>query len=691
MRDRYLDLELRIANERQAALIHERGEQHGRPDLGPETRAALLATLPDAQRYGELLFEKTFPAGDPLQTCFRQRLAVARDNAARLRLRINIPPTAEPDLHDLYWEMLFDPEEALALGRAREVILSRVSVSNVGRPLPTATISQPKLLIAVAAPTNLATYGLPPIARDPLVQALRGSLERVPFAAAFEVLEPPITARRIFDKMNEGFHVLHLVAHGHVSGQEAQARIVLEKADGTADFVEDSAFGEIFEGDATARLITLLACSSGVSVGTPQDPFRGLAAQLVKHGAPAVIAMTRPIPVGAAAQFLLAFQASLARNPVVDAALNTARWHVHAESRRSLDWSAPALFMRVSNGVLWDVPSHIIVHDGQAPDQLATIFNQLGTALREKRLVPVLGPGLTHHLLPSGEEITQLWCAQLGGRTNKYVLEGRNDLPRVAKLSEIRKVNPYMALLTLYRKRFLELHGKSDEKYQGASLTDVAKSLRLMAPNPDEDEPHMLLARLPIKTYLTTNYDPFMTVALERTFLNGAVRKPRREFCRWQEDAKPPKPITTYNSVGTLEEPLVFHLFGDDRLSSSLVLTEDDYLDYLRNVNWKANQEPWRIPSQLRSELTESLLLFLGFRAFDLSFRVLFKAVILNLQRSQKDRYAVLQMDPGESPEQERRELQQFLNNDLLSWKVNVVWGSVQDFLSTLAHAPAPV
>jgi hypothetical protein len=695
VRDRYADVELRIANERQAALIHERGEQNGRPDLGPATRAALLAALPDPQRYGQLLFERTFPERDALATCFRERLAIARENGARLRLRINVSPTAEPALQGLFWEMLFDPVENLALGRAREVVMSRTAVSTASRPMQSATLGQPKLLIAVAAPTDLSTYGLAPIAREPLVQALRGSLERVPYAAAFEVLEPPVTARRIFDKMTEGFHVLHLVAHGHVSDQDETARIVLEKDDGTADFVEDTAFGEIFEGGTTARLITLLACNSGVSVGSEQDPFRGLAAQIVKHGAPAVIAMTRPISVNAAAEFLRAFHDSLSRTPVIDAALNTARWHLHAASKMSLDWASPALFMRLPDGLLWDTPSHIVVHDGQTAGGLDTVFGQLRTALRERKLVPVLGPALTQHLLPSPAEITRLWCQQVPVRSSAYVLEGRNDLPRVAKLVQIRKTDPYMALMTLYRKRFLEMHGVSDEQYQGMTLTDVAQKFPLRPPNPDEDEPHVLLARMPIRNYLTTNYDPFMSIALERTPLGatgGIFRKPRRERCRWHETDEPPDHSSGYDSAGTYEEPLVFHLFGEDRAWSSLVLTEDDYLDYLRNVNWSSDEKPWRIPLQLRSELTESMLLFLGFRAFDLSFRVLFKAVILNLQRVRQDsRYAVLQMDPGESPEQERRELQQFLNNDLLNWKVNVVWGSVQEFLSTLAHAPVAV
>jgi len=63
----------------------------------------------------------------------------------------------------------------------------------------------------------------------------------------------------------------------------------------------------------------------------------------------------------------------------------------------------------------------------------------------------------------------------------------------------------------------------------------------------------------------------------------------------------------------------------------------------------------------------------------------LFKAVILNLQRHQRARYAVLQMDPGQSREEEQRELLQFLKNDLSNWKVTVVWASVQSFLSILA------
>ena len=43
-----------------------------------------------------------------------------------------------------------------------------------------------------------------------------------------------------------------------------------------------------------------------------------------------------------------------------------------------------------------------------------------------------------------------------------------------------------------------------------------------------EDEPHAVLAELPLPIYITTNYDDFMAAALRR-----AGKEPRREICRW--------------------------------------------------------------------------------------------------------------------------------------------------------------
>ena len=69
--------------------------------------------------------------------------------------------------------------------------------------------------------------------------------------------------------------------------------------------------------------------------------------------------------------------------------------------------------------------------------------------------------------------------------------------------------------------------------------------------------------------------------------LKSRTKDPRRELCRWNEAIKHHTSIfdspTTYEP--TAANPVVFHLYGYDKSAESLVLTEDDYLDYLVNIS----------------------------------------------------------------------------------------------------------
>src|SRR5262249_58239051 len=84
------------------------------------------------------------------------------------------------------------------------------------------------------------------------------------------------------------------------------------------------------------------------------------------------------------------------------------------------------------------------------------------------------------------------------------------------------------------------------------------------------------------------------------------------------------------------ERPLVYHLFGMFDEPDSLVLTEDDYFDFLIGVTNNKDL----IPISVRQALADTALLFLGYRLDDLSFRVLFRSIISQEGRSRRKKYA---------------------------------------------------
>lgn len=178
--------------------------------------------------------------------------------------------------------------------------------------------------------------------------------------------------------------------------------------------------------------------------------------------------------------------------------------------------------------------------------------------IRDKRCTPFLGAGMSPH--PSAVDIAHEWALAEG-----YPLADGTDLARVAQFIGVKEdaMAPKERLLTRFRS----------------------------TPSPDFSdplEPHRVLADLELPMYITTNYDRFMIEALE-----APGRSPARVVCRWNESMerkKPPKPPDSAN-------PWVFHLHGSDDDPQSLVLTEDDYLDFLV----RSQQDEKMLPPKVRA------------------------------------------------------------------------------------------
>jgi hypothetical protein len=68
-------------------------------------------------------------------------------------------------------------------------------------------------------------------------------------------------------------------------------------------------------------------------------------------------------------------------------------------------------------------------------------------------------------------------------------------------------------------------------------------------------------------------------------------------------------------------EPVIYHLHGHVSLPESLVLTDDDYLDFLLT----AFSDRMLIPAPIQAALAGQSLLFIGYRLYDWNFRMLFR------------------------------------------------------------------
>ena len=184
------------------------------------------------------------------------------------------------------------------------------------------------------------------------------------------------------------------------------------------------------------------------------------------------------------------------------------------------------------------------------------------------------------------------------------------------------------------------------------------------------EDPLLIMANLPFKTILTTS--PF-------TFLEDALRKagkaPRTEVCCWTKDLKDSIGSTIDDEYRpTPEEPLVYHLLGLDRYVNSLVLTEDDFLDYLGNLcQGQGNQSTDYVPALVRRTFSDDLIV-LGFSLNSWAFRVLYAGLIKRSGKAEDRGVCGIQLPDNDV---ERSYLEDYVEREA---KFRVFWGDLKAY-----------
>jgi hypothetical protein len=197
-----------------------------------------------------------------------------------------------------------------------------------------------------------------------------------------------------------------------------------------------------------------------------------------------------------------------------------------------------------------------------------------------------------------------------------------------------------------------------------------------------DPEAHMVLASLPCPIYIVTHPFDLMTDALREVGKDPVV-----ELCRWRRDCYDwPESVFDREPDYTpsAERPLVYHVFGAVTMTESLVVTEDDYLDFLVGIT----EDRSIVPAPVRRALADSALLMLGFELEDLDVRVLLRTLVSQegAHRLQKYRHVAAQVDLSGSVLSEnraRKYLERYFGQRR-SPSIDIYWGSVEDFVADL-------
>jgi hypothetical protein len=200
-------------------------------------------------------------------------------------------------------------------------------------------------------------------------------------------------------------------------------------------------------------------------------------------------------------------------------------------------------------------------------------------------------------------------------------------------------------------------------------------------------EIHHQLAGLGLPLYLTTNFDCFMWAALRSLRPAEEQEKVRREVVPWRRGASPDPDSAHYDLDPPWREgeQVVLHLFGTDEDLLSMVLTEDDYLDYLTSIS---RDYQAIFPSSVADHLASSSLLFLGYELHDLALKVILRGLLANLEFGGfVMKHVAVQLEPSATDATRQREVLDYLRNYFhksSNIEIDVYWGSAHQFVADL-------
>jgi hypothetical protein len=645
--------------------------------------------LGNYQKYGaalsQCLFDRRKTPEQP--TVLSQAWVKARSesNGEPLRVVLHLGSGAQ-DLHRLHWEKLTDPAGQDLLAPGEQVYFSRFlsSGSTMGiRPLGKAEL---RALAVVANPEDLEDWspGNQPL---PRLEDVEGMLEMIKTSLGGirmdSIPDDPVaggeraTLTRLITSLQKGYDILYLVCHGVFKETEPVLYLEDDKAQ-TTPISGFELIRRLSECLQLPRLVVLASCqSAGRGEGGENGGNNALAAlgpRLVEAGVPAVLAMQGNITIETVEQFMPVFFRELAQQGQIDRAVAIARSQVRDRS----DWWAPALFMRLESGALWYEPGF--------KDKPLKKWPALLNSIKNKRCTPVVGLGLAEPVLGCCREIARTWATKYNYPLARYQEE---DLPQVAQYLCIAQdsYNLQDELKDYWRNAILKRFGdrlpaemRNEEIIRLEALQPMISAAGKLS-RESEYEPHRVLAEMPFTTYISANPTSLLTDALK-----DAGRTPQVFFYRWREVLFEPVELS---EDPTEQEPLVYQLFGSLEDPDSLVLTMDDYFDYLIAISKNMAKAKGPIPKEVITALTDKALMLLGFQLDDWNFWVLFR-FLMNLEggRGKKQSNVAVQIRPEVGrfriPEDASTYLEDYFLKGSKPINMNIYWGSSQEFIKDL-------
>jgi hypothetical protein len=306
--------------------------------------------------------------------------------------------------------------------------------------------------------------------------------------------------------------------------------------------------------------------------------------------------------------------------------------------------------------------------------------------IKQGRVVPIISKRVTHNLVLGGDQrIVESYRAY----TN-YPLQAKHAVARVAQFTKVvddNMIDPRAIkedYINFVKNQLFDIAEKDgiapdvlaelEETFDELIFSEFSERLGYPRFDREDNVPLLILADLPLPIYITTDHHAFIEVALRR-----AGKKPRTEICYWHKGLeRVPSVFSDESYQPTPEEPLVYHLHGFDSVPESLVLTEDDYMEFLMAVSQNLGRDTDPIPRRVRQAMADSSLVMLGYSLRQWDFKVVFWGLIK--PRPLQQTSVSVQLEPSEI---EKKYYQKYLE----AFGFKVFWGEIDEYIQELSEA----
>ncbi len=634
--------------------------------------AALREAKGDPAAYGRLLTEQLFASGELGQLLAATREATAANKDRAVRLRLSVSKTAAP-LHEVRWETMRDPANLEApLLMDENIVFSRNPYTGRGKPVRDEPPADLKALVAIASPVDLELVkksGQLPLVPIDYPSEMAAARERLAgFTLTFLAERGAATIDGIFDAMRKDeYDVLYLVCHG---GPSEMPRLVLEDEAGNRDLVDAAGVVERMNNLLhPPPLVVLASCrSGGATHASSGESISRIGPMLAMDcGIPVVLAMQGDVSIESASTFLTSFFENMRRDGEIDHAVAVARGAI----RDRVDAWMPVLYMRLSDGRLWSQTRKSKSHHSFEK------WDSLLANMSRGKCTPIIGFGVYEDMFGDASTLARRW-----GETFHYPFQEDDQLPQIAQYLAINQDGqfPRQQLIEHYRREILRRFGDKLPANNGDLTTDqlITLAWRSMTGKQKEkgkgNDAHRILANLPCSLYITANASTVLESALEDVL--GFA--PHSGICRWNNKIKNTQPLPDDLDVA---KPLVYHLFGRLDQPSSIVVTEDNYFDYLSATAADGNEPS----AMVRGAPKNSSIMLLGFRVTDWNLRVLFRTLMKERAGDDEDfTHVAVQVDPSQPGVTDEERLYSYLDEYFGKQDVTIFRGSVSDFIDEL-------